>query len=526
MAKLYKIMGLATLGVVWGLLAFAGNASAAADKVATVAVPKTVSVPAWRGWCGGPAANGRQMLQNLKQYGIRAQLEHYYGIDNVNTTLEAFFADVQMATLSRSMVQTDNKGCNPGVLFDAKNRVKKPGDKMAVRGRALRAKFPDGYSLVAKPGWRRVEVPLNTLGQANCSNPGKGPGWFWVWLPPTQKQQPPRPKPVQPTKQPKAKAKAKAISTTYVRVNCPGAVVIAKATASAIAAAKATGPGASARAKAKAATAVKVICKAAKKVKKFGRLQIKKVTDPPTKGGPFRVFVRVSPKLTLGYRILGGQTLWVRNHGKDVLFPAGMRVRVCEDPVAGWITPGCQSVKIKRGLNRVTIVNRLVPVQVGRLFIAKRTFRDGVETTGNVSFRVTFGYTMDNTRTFGVPNDGITYFLGEFPVGSSHTVCETNAQGQTPDQTCITVSVPVGGLTFVFVNRTVSPPKQPPPPEKPPPPPPPCDKCGEQVPPTPAPTQGPLAPPTPPSESSAPPGGTTGSCQDPANTASCQPPPD
>lgn len=193
-----------------GAFMFAGSA---------LASPAASNRAEWRGWCGGPAATGPQMLQNLKQYGIRAQLESYYGIDNINTTLEAFFADVQMATLSRTMVQTDNKGCNPGSFFDAKNRVKMPGDKMAVRGRALRAKFPDGYSLVPKPGWRRVEVPLNTLGQANCSNPGRGKGWFWVWVKPVAKKTPPTLKPG-----PKPKPKPPVVKPPVVPVSvvCTG----------------------------------------------------------------------------------------------------------------------------------------------------------------------------------------------------------------------------------------------------------------------------------------------------------------
>ncbi len=177
------------------LLAFGGfalsGASAAPAANAKAAAPKAAL---WRGWCGGPATSGPQMLSRMLNYDIRSQLESYYGIDNVNMTLESFFADVKMATLARPMAQTDNRGCNPGQLFDAQNRLKKPGDRMAVRGRDLRAKFPDGYSLAPKPGWRRHMVRLNTLGQADCSNPGRGPGWFWVWTPPVRTFVPPKPK--------------------------------------------------------------------------------------------------------------------------------------------------------------------------------------------------------------------------------------------------------------------------------------------------------------------------------------------
>lgn len=178
------IIALATVGA---FMIFASNA---------LASPAASNRAEWRGWCGGPVSSGTQMLRNLSRYGIRTQLESYFGIDNINETLGSLFADFQVATLARGMTQTDNRGCNPGILFKAKNRVKRVGDKMIVRGRDLRAKFPNGYSLVPKPGWIRKMVLLSTHGQANCSNPGRGKGWFWVWVKPVAEKTPPtKPKP-------------------------------------------------------------------------------------------------------------------------------------------------------------------------------------------------------------------------------------------------------------------------------------------------------------------------------------------
>lgn len=379
------------------------------------------------------------------------------------------------------------------------------------------------YKYRLKPGDVVVVVKNTATAVAvatkqNCVNP------LEVQQPPARVAQlPPMPRLV-------AWAKATATSTTYVRVNCPGAVVIVKASATAVAAAKAIGPGASARAKAKAKTAVAVICKQIKKVakKKFGFLELRKVTDPPNKGGPFRICVRASKSLTLCYRIIGGQTLRVRNHGKDVLFPVEMRVRVCEDPVPRWVTPGCRTVTIKRGVNRVTIVNRLIPAPpAAKVCVTKRTFEDGIETTGRADRIINFVIEFRGVQ-YSLPNDTRVYCFAEsFAAGTVLPVTETDAKGFTPDAAAI--SVTVGGPVGVFINRKVTPP--PPPPPTPQcvsncgPPPPKCDKCGEQVPPPPAPTQGPLAPPTPPSQSSAPPGGNTSQCQDPNNTAACQPPP-
>lgn len=455
-------MSIVALAAVGAFMAFAGQAYAAADKAATVAVPKTVNSEGHGGnsvVCGGVPT--KAILVRLANGGADA-----CGNRDIAAIWRSFGITPEVAkTMRRSTVCASGGWTSSGRRHSPQpsaDRPRRAGSTVFfVRPLAV-------WGNTCYDAWvGTLEDGTQVAVLVGCGNPefrGRPRPQ------PVSKKAPVKPFPVPPAKPAKpAKAKAKAASTTYVRVNCPGAVVIVKASASAIAAAKATGPGTSARAKAKAKTAVAVICKqAAKAKKKFGRLLIKKVTDPlVTKGGPFRVCIKaLNKKLILCYPIVSGQTVTVRNRGKDVLFSPGVKVNVCEDPVAGWVTPGCRTVTIKRGLNRVTIFNRLV--QAAKVCVTKRTFEDGTETTGRADRLVSFIIEFRGQR-FGLPNDGRIYcFVESFAAGTILTVTETDAKGFTPDAAAI--SVTAGGEVGVFVNRKVTPLLPPPPPVKPPPP--------------------------------------------------------
>ena len=74
---------------------------------------------------------------------------------------------------------------------------------------------------------------------------------------------------------------------------------------------------------------------------------------------PFRVcLTKPGSKRILCFTLRKGRTQTVKNHGKTVAWPVGTKLRVCEDERAGWITPDCQTLTIRKGANRTTIVNR------------------------------------------------------------------------------------------------------------------------------------------------------------------------
>ncbi len=61
---------------------------------------------------------------------------------------------------------------------------------------------------------------------------------------------------------------------------------------------------------------------------------------------------------TLCFKFRKGDSLRVKNHGKLVEWPVGSRIRICVDAKAGWVTPPCQTVTIRRGHNEETLVSR------------------------------------------------------------------------------------------------------------------------------------------------------------------------
>ncbi len=91
-----------------------------------------------------------------------------------------------------------------------------------------------------------------------------------------------------------------------------------------------------------------------------GWLALEVVLRPAGAKGPlFRVcLAKVGGGKTLCFKLRAGQTLKITNHRKAVEWPVGMKLQVCVDQRDGWVTPGCQTVVIRKGLNHKTLVSR------------------------------------------------------------------------------------------------------------------------------------------------------------------------
>lgn len=101
------------------------------------------------------------------------------------------------------------------------------------------------------------------------------------------------------------------------------------------------------------------------------------------------------------------------------------------------------------------------PPGKGKVTLVKYAFVDG----SKVSTPSGFGFAVNG---FGFSNTGEVTNIGDFQVGTSVTICETNPMGWTADKSCETQTVSSGGNTFVFTNRKTTPPPPPPPAPQPP----------------------------------------------------------
>lgn len=102
------------------------------------------------------------------------------------------------------------------------------------------------------------------------------------------------------------------------------------------------------------------------------------------------------------------------------------------------------------------------PPGKGKVTLVKYAFIDG----SRVSTPSGFGFTVNGSA---FSNAGEATIVGDFQIGTSVTICETNPMGWTADKSCETQTVSSGGNTFVFTNRKTTPPPPPPPPQNLPP---------------------------------------------------------
>jgi hypothetical protein len=142
-------------------------------------------------------------------------------------------------------------------------------------------------------------------------------------------------------------------------------------------------------------------------------------------------------------------------------FQIGTSVTVCETDPRGWSADkGCETQTVGSGGATFSFVNRKVtsqppppPTQKGRAVVVKNCVQDG----NSVSCPGTFGFTVNGAgREIG----GGSTDVGEFNVGTSVTVCETDPRGWDGGG-CQTQTAIAGTITFTFTNRKVTPPPPP-----------------------------------------------------------------
>lgn len=189
----------------------------------------------WRGWCGGPATTHTQLIGNLRRFGVLDDIGRKFHVRPVDDSVGNWIRrNTGLATMARTAT-FGNKGCANGAFFEARARTLKPGDKVWVLTAQLKAKFPNGFSLTPRPGWKRKVVCVKAFNNPTCTNPLEGTACIFVWVPPAKKAVPPKkPKPKPPVTKPKPPTVqpgscnannspgAVVCSTFYVIVTCGG----------------------------------------------------------------------------------------------------------------------------------------------------------------------------------------------------------------------------------------------------------------------------------------------------------------
>lgn len=90
-----------------------------------------------------------------------------------------------------------------------------------------------------------------------------------------------------------------------------------------------------------------------------------------------------------------------------------------------------------------------------KVTLVKYAFVDG----SKVGTPSGFGFTVNGSA---FSNTGEVTSVGDFQIGISVTICETNPMGWSADKACETQTVSAAGNTFVFTNRKTTPPPPPP----------------------------------------------------------------
>ena len=183
-----KTLGLATLLTVVGLM-FASNALAA--PASTTLLHR----------CGGPANTPAQLVGNWDNMGVTGSAGRFYGINPVNDTVGNYAKTRFSVGILAKDATIKNEGCSGGSLGNAGNKHLGRGTKVFYDHTALNAKYPQGWSHVAKKGYRPIQAVVPFAAQTTCSNPGKNFVVVTIWIKIPVKlttKKPVTPKPKQP----------------------------------------------------------------------------------------------------------------------------------------------------------------------------------------------------------------------------------------------------------------------------------------------------------------------------------------
>jgi hypothetical protein len=146
---------------------------------------------------------------------------------------------------------------------------------------------------------------------------------------------------------------------------------------------------------------------------------------------------------------------------------SGTQVTVCETDPKGWTRDGdqCQTLTATGSYATVTFKNKKVtpPPPKAHAKLVKKAYVDGNSKTltgGEFSFSVSVNGSVKFSTTNAA--SGSSRDLGDFNAGDVVKVCETDSDGFTPDDECITHTMVAGEtFTYSFVNRKTTPPTPP-----------------------------------------------------------------
>jgi hypothetical protein len=142
---------------------------------------------------------------------------------------------------------------------------------------------------------------------------------------------------------------------------------------------------------------------------------------------------------------------------------SGTQVTVCETDPKGWTRDGdqCQTLTATGSYATVTFKNKKVtpPPPKAHAKLVKKAYVDGNSKTltgGEFSFSVSVNGSVKFSTTNAA--SGSSRDLGDFNAGDVVKVCETDSDGFTPDDECITHTMVAGEtFTYSFVNRKTTP---------------------------------------------------------------------
>lgn len=183
------------------------------------AAPNTASA---RGQCGGSTASWQQYVNNLAAFGAVQQasvVNQFAGYSPRDGSFTQWLKERVIVTRLTAPATITNYGCNHRGLFAAGKKHLPKGWPVLV---ALPAKYEKkDIRTTPKKGYKAVTVTVKLVGQATCTNPGKGWVKVKIYVKVKVKAKPPKAKP-----KPKPKPKPAPPVTGSCNVNnSPGAIV-------------------------------------------------------------------------------------------------------------------------------------------------------------------------------------------------------------------------------------------------------------------------------------------------------------
>jgi hypothetical protein len=373
------------------------------------------------GQCGGAAYTKAALLANWTRMGVLDDNSRYYHLSPTDVSIQTKVKhDFGLATLARTMTTKDNRGCSGGALFQGPVRDLKPGTRVWTDLVPLRAKFPNGFSLTPKPGWRKVIACVTFRAQSTCSNAGKGKACVWVWVPPHKQQPTHKPKP-QPTPTP-----APVSTMTPASSATPTPTVMAQPPPTCT-----------------------IIVYGGVSYNACGSQSI--IQECVVNGDFWDVTINVC--VTQEMCVAKGGNWNSKIHVCETVTPTPTP---SPTPTS---TPTPSPTSTPTPTPSPTPTPTPTPKPKAHVWLKKKAYLDGNAVTlngGEFSFSVSVNGAQVTTTT-NAP-DGSNRDLGQFNDGETVKVCETNAAGYTPDSSCISHTMSAGvTFTYSFVNRKMSP---------------------------------------------------------------------